>query len=96
MWLKFTHRGLLHILIRDPDSIVCLPTTDEISFNQEAITDKYPHVPDMWAAVYSLKLLVQEPGGDRKQNEFFNECTHGRYINSVFVFSPDGKYARHC
>ena len=82
---------LLHILSRDPDSIVCLPTAEEVHFYKDSISSRYPHVPDLWAAVDGLKLLLQEPGEDGKQNKYYNGWTHGHYIHSVFVFSPDGK-----
>ena len=52
---------------------------------------KYPHVPTVWAAADGLKLDFQKPGLDPVQNRFFNGWTHGYYINSVFVFTPDRK-----
>ena len=60
-------------------------------FYNDEIDSKYPHVPNLWTAVDGLKMILQEPGEDGKQNKYFNSWTHGYYINSVFVFSPDGK-----
>ena len=82
---------LLHILSRDPDSIVRLHTAEEVYFYKDTIGSRYQHVPDIWAAMDGLKLLLQETGEDGKQKKCYNGWTHGHYINSVFVFSTDGK-----
>ena len=44
-----------------------------------------------WAAADGLKMNFQQAGVDAVQNMFFNGWTHGHYVNSVFVFTPDGK-----
>ena len=60
-------------------------------FYREAIGDKYPICDNIWAAANGLKLLIQDPNEDAKQNWLFNGWKHTHNINCVFVFSPDGK-----
>ena len=90
-WLKFGRKVLLHILCRDPDAIVRLPTSDEVIFYQSAIVNKSPNVAEVRAAADGLKLFIQAVGKSNEQNKYYNGYTHGHYINSVFVFAPDGK-----
>ena len=58
---------------------------------QDAIGAKYPNIGMAWAAADGLKIDFQKAGLDNVQNMFFNGWKHGHYINSVFVFTPDGK-----
>ena len=90
-WLKFGHKVLLHILSRDPDAKVSMPTNDEVRFYHELIGAKYPICDNVWAAADSLKLLIQEPTEDTTQNQLFNGWKDTHNINCVFVFSPNGK-----
>ena len=90
-WLKFSRKVLLHVLSRNEDAIVRLPTNEEVSFFKEVISAKYDNVPDVWAAADGLKLEIEQPQNDAAQNKLYNGWTHGHYVNSVFVFSPDGK-----
>ena len=48
MWLKFARRVMLHILSRDQDSIIRLPTAEEVYFYKGATGSRYPHAPDAW------------------------------------------------
>ena len=57
-WLNFERRVLFHILSRDPDSIVRLPTAEEVHFYKDATISRHPHVPDVWVAVDGIKLLL--------------------------------------
>ena len=90
-WLKFSKKTPLHVLSRDPDSKVSLATINDMRFYQSTIGEKYPLCHDVWGAVYGLKLIVQSSEDEEKQNKKINRWTHGHYINSCFVFAPDGK-----
>ena len=80
-WLKFSRKVLLHVLSRDPDSQVRLPTVDNVRFYQAAIGEKYPLCADVWEAADSLKLLIQSTEDESKQNKNYNGWTYGHYIN---------------
>ena len=80
-WLKFSRKVLLHVLSRDPDSQVRLPTVDNVRFYQAAIGEKYPLCVDVWEAADSLKLLIQSTEDESKQNKNYNGWTYGHYIN---------------
>ena len=80
-WLKFSRKVLLHVLSRDPDSQVRLPTVENAQFYQAAIGEKYPLCADVWEAADSLKLLIQSTEDESKQNKNYNGWTHGHYIN---------------
>ena len=45
----------------------------------------------MWGALDGLKATIGKSGHDNTQNKFYNGWTHGHYVNSIFLFSPDGK-----
>ena len=90
-WLKFGRKVLLHILCRDPDAFIRLPTSDEVIFYQSAIGNKYPNITEVWATADGLQLFIQAVGKGNEQNKYYNGYTHGHYINSVFVFSPNKK-----
>ena len=79
------------MLSRDPESQVKAPTVAEVRFYQAAIGEKYPLCADVWGAADGLKLLIQGTEDEAKQNKNYNGWTHGHYINSCFVFAPDGK-----
>ena len=91
LWLKFGRKVLLHILCRQPEAKVCSPSNDEVAFYTHVIGEKYPSCSDVWAAADGLKLLIQEPTDNAKQNQLFNGWKHSHNINCIFVFSPDGK-----
>ena len=52
---------------------------------------KYPYCADVWAALDGLKACIQKSTDDNVQNQFYNGWTHGHYVNSIYLFSPDGK-----
>ena len=90
-WLDFGRKVLLACLINDPDARIEHPTEAQIRFFQSVIAEKYPHVAEAWAAADGLKLEFEKAGSHATQNKFYNGWTHGHYVNSVFVYSPDGK-----
>ena len=90
-WLKFGRKVLLYALSRDYKAEITLPTDEETEFFCHAIETKYESLPNFWSAYDGLKLLIQEPTVDQKQNQLYNGWKHTHNINCVFVFSPDGK-----
>ena len=91
LWLKFGRRILLKSLINDDDAKLDVPNEEKLTTFTEAIGNKYPELPNVWGAMDGLKLNVQESGKVYQQNQYYNGWTHGHYVNSLFVFGPDGK-----
>ena len=92
-WLKFGRRILLKSLINDDTAKVKLSSREKIEMYCESIRAKYPVVLAglVWGAMDGLKLNIQESGKVYEQNQYYNGWTHGHYVNSLFVFGPDGK-----
>ena len=90
-WLKFARCVLLSVLMDDPDSQIRSPTAEEVASFQAAIGAKYPYCADVWGALDGLKASIEKPDNENVQNQFYNGWTHGHYVNSIFLFSPDGK-----
>ena len=90
-WLKFGRKVLIASIQDDDDAKVRCPTVIEIRAYQLAIGNKYSMVSEAYAALDGLKLSIEEAGNDSDQNMFFNGWTHGHYVNSLFLFVPDGK-----
>ena len=90
-WLKFGRRVLLCAIQKHPLVRLAKITEDEIRTYQEAISRKYPILEDVWGACDGLKLPIQASGNWLIQNQYYNGWKAGHYINSVFVFAPDGR-----
>ena len=58
---------------------------------QATIGAKYPYCANVWESLDGLKASVQKAGNDTTQNQFYNGWAHGHYVNSIFLFSADGK-----
>ena len=91
-WLKFGRKVLLNILSRDPDVKVSMPTNDEVRFYRESIGAKYLICDNVWAVADILKLLIQEPTEDSKQNQLYNRWKDTHNINCVLFLVPMAKY----
>eukprot|EP00536_Pseudo-nitzschia_multiseries_P002542 jgi/Psemu1/63698/estExt_Genemark1.C_340067 len=92
-WLKFGRKVLLTALQDHPAAKVCLPNEQETQQYIDAIAAKYPSLCPhrVWAACDGLKLHLQQSGDWTKQNQYYNGWTCGTYVNSVFLFCPDGR-----
>jgi hypothetical protein len=90
-WLKFGRKAMLHILCRQEAAKVTPPSNQDVVFYRHVIGEKYPSCAEVWGAADGLKLLIQEPTDDAKQNQYFNGWKHSHNMNCVFIFSPDGK-----
>ena len=90
-WVKVGCSLFLHVLYRDSDAVVRLPTSDDVKFHQSAIGSKYPNIEKAWATADGLKNFIQAVGKGNAQNKYYNGYTHGHYINIEFVFASDGK-----
>ena len=90
-WLKFGRKVLLHVLSRTDVAQVRLPTTAEVNLFKLAVSEKYPHCPNVWGAADGLKLMIEPPKGYNRQLRYYNgwKCEH--YVNCAFTFSVDGK-----
>eukprot|EP00536_Pseudo-nitzschia_multiseries_P003351 jgi/Psemu1/7571/gm1.7571_g len=73
--------------------MVAVPTRDKEEVYIEAIGDKYPplHEERVWSAANGLKVDLQQSRNWAKQNLHYNGCRTSTFINSVFVFAPDGR-----
>ena len=85
-WLKFARKVLPHVLNRDPDAMVRIPSVSDISFYQEVIGAKNPRCSDVWGAVDELKLLIQGTGDAIKLTD-----EHMVITLILDFFNPDGK-----
>ena len=90
-WIKFGRKILLYAIQNHPQAKVTAPSGDEIAAYCTAIRNKYPILTNTWGAADGLKLSIQQSGNWLKQNYFYNGWTHAHYVNSVFVFAPDGR-----
>eukprot|EP00536_Pseudo-nitzschia_multiseries_P016010 jgi/Psemu1/44585/gm1.44585_g len=93
IWLKFVRKVLLTALQDHPSAKVCLPNEQEIQQYINVIAAKYPTLRPhrVWGACDGLKLHLQQSGNWTKQNQYYNGWTCGTYLNSVFLFCPDGR-----
>ena len=68
------------------------PTASDIEFFVSAVGRKCPVMGEerVWAACDGLKLPVQQPSDWMEQNPLYNGWKSATFVNSVFVFSPDG------
>ena len=92
-WLKFSRQVLLFALQKHPLACVQSPTEEEIVKYSDAIAVKYPSLAPhkVWGAIDGLKLPLQQSTNWLVQNRFYNRWTKECFINSVFVFVPDGR-----
>ena len=92
-WLKFSRRMLLFVLQHHPLAKITAPSSEEVDSYAKAIGDKYPILSPhrVWAAADGLKLLLERSTNWLIQNKFYNGWTADTYVNSVFVFAPDGR-----
>jgi hypothetical protein len=83
---------LLKVLRSDQRAIVSMPSEeDEVDDFIEAINMKYPALTNCWGAMVGLKVWLEKAGNSQIQNIFFNGWTYDHYVNSLFLFSLDGK-----
>ena len=83
-WLNFGQQNLLHILSRDTYAKFSIPTNAEVSFYCEVSGADYLICDNVWAVAEGIKLLIQKPTEDAKQNQLFNRWKHTHTINCVF------------
>ena len=91
VWLRFSRRMIVKILLTHEDAVVRLPTADEATLFATMINQKYPLIKNCWGAMDGLKLTLQRAGNETQQNNFYNGWTHEHYVTNLFLFSPDGK-----
>ncbi|VEU37224.1 unnamed protein product [Pseudo-nitzschia multistriata] len=92
-WLKFARRVLLVALHKHPDAMVSVPTEEEVNVYVNAIGEKYPRLGEkrVWAAADGLKSAIEASEDWFKQRAFYNAWKENTFVNSVFVFAPDGR-----
>ena len=90
-WLKFGRRCLIKALFDHPAAKVKLPTEQEIRGFEATIQQKHSLLPNVWATMDGVKLLIEQTGNGDDQNNFYNGWTHDHYITNLLLFSPDGK-----
>jgi hypothetical protein len=91
VWLRFSRRMIVKVLLTHEDAVVRLPTADEATLFATMINQKYPLITNCWGAMDGLKLTLQRAGNETQQNNFYNGWTHEHYVTNLFLFSPDGK-----
>ena len=75
----------------DPDSIITIPTNDDVYFYQEATVVKYPNITEVWTSHDGYKLSMKDWGMDSIQNHLYNDWFHGHCIDCLFCLNPDSK-----
>jgi len=92
VWLRFSRRMIVKVLLTHEDAVVRLPTADEATLFATMINQKYPLIKNFWGAMDGLRLTLQRAGNETQQNNFYNGWTHEQhYVTNLFLFSPDGK-----
>ena len=86
-WLLFAKKCLFVVL---RDHAPKMPPVDRIQQYMEAIGGRYPHVSCVAFAADGLKLSIEPPANDLKQQRFYNGWLHGHFITNVLVFAADG------
>ena len=65
-WLKFSRRVLLHVISRDINSKVIMPSIEDVRIYNEVIGAKYLLRGDVWGAADGIKQLSEAPGDEIK------------------------------
>jgi DDE superfamily endonuclease len=86
-WLLFAKKCLF-VALRD--YAPRMPSVTKVQQYMEAIGKRYPHVASVAFAADGMKLSIEAPAHDLKQNKFYNGWKHGHFITNVFVFAADG------
>jgi hypothetical protein len=83
---------LLKVLQQMPDAKIIWPSLDE-KFNHynSLITQRHPRLLGAFASIDGLSLLVQESQDQDIENATYNGWTSTHNINSVLVYSPEGR-----
>ena len=72
-------------------SKVCTPTLEEYT---RPIGRKYPihrGTDAVWDSADRLKVLLAKSSNWFIQNQFYNGWSGSTFVNSIFIFSPDGR-----
>jgi len=95
VWVRFSRRVLIKVLKNHPLARVEVPNDQTIEEIVQAVRSKYPeleqHDQYVWAAMDGLKLYLERAGDDDIQNKFYNGWQHDHFVNSLLLFSADGK-----
>jgi hypothetical protein len=86
-WLRFAKVCLFEALA---DFAPKMPSVEQTRRYMDAIGRRYPHVASVAFAADGLKLPIQPPANDVKQNKFYNGWKHGHFVTNVIVFAADG------
>ncbi len=90
-WLKFGRHILLFVLQNHPLASIRPTSEEELQKYVDMIAQKYPILHNVWGACDGLKVPLQGSAYWAIQNRYYNGWAKGTYVNSVFVFSPDGR-----
>jgi hypothetical protein len=90
IWGRYGRRLLLECLTYCPLALPTFPSHTKIEEYKKAINDKYPALDNLYCVMDGLKLYVQCSGDPVVQERYYNGWTSGHYVNSLFVFAPDG------
>jgi hypothetical protein len=93
-WIKFGRHVLLFVLQNNPLASIRPPSSqEELQKYIDAIGTKYPILQEekVWGAADGLKVPLQKSRDWTLQNRYYNGWAGGTYVNSVFVFAPDGR-----
>ena len=91
LWLRFGRKLLVKGLLKHEGARVRRPSNETIFELVEAVHNKYAALPDVWGAMDGLKLYFEAADDLDEQSMYFNGWKSDHYINSLFLFSPDGR-----
>ena len=91
-WIKFGRRILLFVLQNHPFAKIQPPSEHELENYIGAIAAKHPVLGEekVWGAADGIKLHLQKSRDWSVQNRYYNGWKASTFVNSVFVFAPDG------
>ena len=91
LWLKFGRMVLVKILRSHRYGRIDRNQSNEkIQEYKDAISDKYPHLKDVYCVADGVKLLLESTDNDLVQSMLYNGWTHDHYVTNLLVFAPDG------
>lgn len=90
LWIRFGRRILFTVLRDHPLAKPTVPSRHKLFEYRDAICNQHNALVDCALTIDGLKTRIQRCSSYSVQEQFYNgwKCTH--YVNSLFVFAPDG------
>lgn len=79
LFLPSTRRLLVHVLRKNRDSMVRMPSSNEAEEFKNAFRTSHPLLSDIFSVADGSKLRLEQSRSSKIQDMFFNGWTHDRY-----------------